>query len=100
MMPFEAFHSEYAHGRMYWLVVHIKKPAAPIEPGSTMLRRVQLSTTNDIIVDLHSLGMNVALAGGKVIRVSVQSLSFDLDCTDGVKLVEDLAMRFQLQGGG
>jgi hypothetical protein len=33
----------------------------------------------------------------KVIRVTVQNLSFELDCTQGVNLVEDPAMLFQLQ---
>jgi hypothetical protein len=37
------------------------------------------------------------MAAGKVIRVTVQNLSFELDCTQGIKLVEDPAMRFQLQ---
>jgi hypothetical protein len=97
-MPFEAFHSEYAHGRVYWLVVHLKKPAASIEHSSTMLSRVQPSADDaNIIVDLHTLGMNVTMAGRKVIRVTVQNLSFELDCTHGVKLVEDPVMRFQLQ---
>jgi len=33
----------------------------------------------------------------KVVRVTVQNLSFELDRTQRVKLVEDPAMRFQLQ---
>jgi len=42
-------------------------------------------------------GISVVMAAGKVVRVTVQNLSFELDCTQGVKLVEDPAMRFQLQ---
>jgi hypothetical protein len=59
--------------------------------------RVQPSADDaNIIVDLHTPGINVAMAAGKVIRVTVQNLSFELDCTQGVKLVEDPAIRFQL----
>jgi hypothetical protein len=63
-----------------------------------MLDRVQPSVNDtDIIVDLHTPGINVTMAARKVVRVTVQNLSFELDCTQGVKLVEDPAMRFQLQ---
>ena len=97
-MSFEAFHSEYAQGRVYWLVVYLKKPATPLAFSSTMLDRVQPSANDaNIVVDLHTPGINVTMAAGKVIRVTVQNLSFELDCTQGVKLVEDPAMRFQLQ---
>lgn len=40
---------------------------------------------------------NARRKGHNEVRVTVQSLSFELNCTDGVKLIEDLAMRFQLQ---
>ena len=63
-----------------------------------MLDRVQPSANDaNIVVDLHTPGINVTMAAGKVVRVIVQKLSFELDCTQGVKLVEDPAMRFQLQ---
>jgi hypothetical protein len=63
-----------------------------------MLDRVQPSANDaNIVVDLHTPGINVTIAAGKVIRVMVQNLGFELDCTQGVKLVEDPAMRFQLQ---
>jgi len=97
-MPFEAFHSKYAHGRVYWLVVYLKKPATPLALSSTMLGRVQPSADDaDIVVDLHTLDINVTTAARKVIRVTVHNLSFELDCTQGVKMVENPAMRFQLQ---
>lgn len=97
-MSFEAFYSEYAQGRVYWLVVYLKKLATPLAFSSTMLDRVQPSANDaNIIVDLHTPGINVTMAAGEVIRVTVQNLSFELDCTQGVKLVEDSAMRFQLQ---
>src|SRR6266487_1278364 len=97
-MPFEAFHSEFAQGRVFWLVVYLEKPATPLAFSSTMLDRVQPSADDaNIIVDLHTPGINVTMAAGKVIRVTVQNLSFELDYTQGVKLVEDPAMRFQEQ---
>src|SRR6266536_4002478 len=97
-MSFEAFYSEYAQGRVYWLVVYLKKPATPLAFSSTMLDRVQPSANDaNIVVDLHTPGINVRMAAGKVIRVMVQNLNFELDCTQGVKLVEDPAMRFQEQ---
>ena len=80
------------------MVVYLKKPATPLAFSSTMLDRVQPSADNaNIAVDLHTPGINVTMAARKVIRVTVQNLSFELDCTQGVKLVEDPAMQFQLQ---
>ena len=62
-----------------------------------MLNRVQPSADDaNIVFDLHTPGINVTMAAGKLIRVTVQNLSFELDCTQGVKLVDNPAMRFQL----
>ena len=97
-MPFEAFYSEFAQGRVFWLVLYLKKPATPLAFSNTMLNRVQPSADDaNIVADLHTPGINITMAARKVIRVTVQNLSFELDCTQGVKLVDDPAMRFQLQ---
>ncbi|CAG8981546.1 hypothetical protein HYALB_00013931 [Hymenoscyphus albidus] len=96
-MYFEAVHSKYALGREYWLVVHRENIATSLATSPTMLRRVQLDDNVDILVDLHTPGINVTMATVKAITVTVQNLSFKLDCTRGVKLVEDPAMRSQLQ---
>ena len=80
------------------MVVHLKKLATLLAFGSRMLNCVQPSPDDtDIVIDLHALGINVTIAAGKIIRVTVQNLSFELDCTQGVKLVNDPAMRFQAQ---
>jgi hypothetical protein len=42
-------------------------------------------------------GTNVTTAAGKAVKATVQNPSFELDCTQGVRLVEDPSMRFQLQ---
>ena len=62
-----------------------------------MLDHAQPSIAILISSSISTPGINVTMAAGKVIRVMVQNLSFELDCTQGVKLVEDPAMRFQLQ---
>ncbi|CAG8976282.1 hypothetical protein HYALB_00011767 [Hymenoscyphus albidus] len=96
-MDFEAVHSKYVQGRVYWLVIHLQKVAPPFATSPTMIQRVQPDDNVGLIVDLHTPGINVTMATGKAITVTVQNLSFKLDCTRGVKLVEDPAMRFQLQ---
>lgn len=97
-MPFTAFHSTQAQGRIFWLVVHLKKPSSALAPSDTMLSRVKASANDpDIFVDLHTPGIDVTLVAGKVLKVTVENLTFKLDCTRKVKLIEDLAMRFQLK---
>jgi hypothetical protein len=94
-IPFKAFYSEFAQRHVFWSLVYLKKPAAPLSFSSTILDRVQPSADNaNIVVDLYAPGMNVVIATGKVIRVTVQNLRVDLDCTQGGGLVEDPAMRF------
>ena len=62
-----------------------------------MLDRVQPSTYDaNIVVDLYTPGINITIVAGKSIRVMVQNLSFELDCTQEVKLIDDPAMRFKL----
>jgi hypothetical protein len=47
-----------------------------------MLDRVQPSANDaTIVVDLYTPGINVTKAARKVIRVTVQNLGFELDCT-------------------
>jgi hypothetical protein len=66
MMSFKAFHSEYAQGCMYYLVVYLKKPAAPLAFSSTMLGRIQPSANNaNIIIDPNTLGKKVTMAAGQ-----------------------------------
>jgi hypothetical protein len=63
-----------------------------------MLSRVKASASDpNIFVDLHTPGINVTLVAGKVLKVTVENLTFKLNCTHKVKLVEDPAMRFQLK---
>jgi len=83
---------------VFWLLVYLEKPATPLAFCSTMLDRVQPSAGDtNIIVDLYTPSVNVTMAAVKAIRATLQNLSFELDCTQGVRLVEDPAMRFQLQ---
>ena len=77
------------------MVVYLKKPAIPLAFSSTMLDRVQPSAKDtNIIVDPYTDGINVAMTAGKIIRATVQNLTCELDCTEGVKLVENPAIRF------
>jgi hypothetical protein len=95
-MSFAAFHSEGLQGRTYWLVVHLTKPTLAL--SDTMVERVQASTNDsNIFIDHHTPGINVTMGDKKVLRVTVQNLTFELDCERGVKLLEDPAMRFQLK---
>jgi len=66
--------------RVFWLVVHFKKPYTPLAFSNTMLDSVQPSADDtNIALDLYTLGINVTMAAGKVIRVTVPNLSFELD---------------------
>jgi hypothetical protein len=66
-MPFEAFYS-----RLFWLVVYLEKPAAPLAFSRTMLNRVQPSADDaNIVADIHTPGMNIIIAAGKVIGVAL-----------------------------
>lgn len=57
-----------------------KKHATALAFSSTTLDRVQPSVNDaNIVVDLHTSGINVRMAAGKVKRVTVQNLSFELD---------------------
>ena len=97
-MSFEALYSKYAQGRTFWLVVHLQKPALALAVSETMLERVQLPSANaDIVVDLHAPGIMLAISPTKVLTVTVQHLSFQLDCKGPVKLIDNPALRFQLQ---
>jgi hypothetical protein len=97
-MPFKASYSEYAQGRTFWLVVHLKKPSSALALRDSMVERVQASANDpDIFVDLYTTGVNLTMGAGRVLRVTVQNLTFELDCTRKVELVENPAMRFQLK---
>jgi hypothetical protein len=82
-MPVEAFHSEFAQGRVFWLVVRLPEGTCPIlAVSSTMLDCVQSSVDNaNIIVDLHTPGIDATIAAGKVVKVIVKNLSFTQDYT-------------------
>jgi hypothetical protein len=96
-MPFNATHHETVLGREFFLVVHLKKPPSIITLSPTMLERVKASANDpDIFVDLHTPGIAIAMAAGKVLRVTIQDMTFALDCTSKVTLVEDVALRFRL----
>jgi hypothetical protein len=99
-MRFETFYSEFTQGRVFLLVVRLEKPATLPAFSNTMLDRVRSSADDiKIIVDIHTPGINATMVARKIVRVTVQDLSFELDCTQGIKLVEDPAMRFQLKVG-
>jgi len=97
-MSLEPFDSKFAPGRVFWLVIHRTQPASPLVPGSARLVRTQIpasSSTPVSVVD-HTPGMNFTMAGERVLRCTVENLSFDLDCGRGVMLVEDPTMRYQI----
>ena len=82
----------------FWLVVHLQKPALALAVSDTILERVQHSFENtDIVVDIHTQGIMLEMSSTKVLTVTVQNLSFQLDCKGPVELIKNPALRFQLQ---
>jgi len=59
-----------------------------------MLSRAKASANDpDIFIDLYTPGIDVTLAG-KVLKVTVENLTFELDCTHEVEWLEDSTLRF------
>lgn len=71
-----------------------KTPSA-LTLNNKMFLRVKASANDpNIFVDLHAPGVDITLVAGKVLKVTVQILTFKLDCTRSAKLIKDSAMRF------
>lgn len=78
-------------GRIFWLVVHLKKP--PPLPASSDLKPERVKLSANIFVDLYDSGIKVTLAE-KAINVTMQGLAFKLHCTDKVERVGNTISEF------
>jgi hypothetical protein len=99
MPPYQAFYSPHAQGHMFCMVVHLRKPALNLTVSNTMPNRVQPSLTNvNIVVDLHTPGITLALSPAGTLTVTLHNLAFQLLCGDTtLQLAPNPSLDYQLQ---
>ena len=98
MPPYQARYSETTQGRLFCIVIHLRRPSDTAF-SRTMLDRLWPSSTNaDFVIDLHTPGIALSTSSPGLLTVTVHNFSFQLLCSaTSVQRVPNLALQYQLQ---